>query len=342
MKFVDFVAIEVKAGDGGNGAVSFRREKYRPRMGPDGGDGGKGGSVFIEGDPEITSLASVARQRRYAAERGEDGSGGRKHGHSGKNLVIKVPIGTVIRDADRRVIAELSRARERVCVAHGGKPGRGNAAFKNARMQTPHVAEEGQPGERARLYLDLLIPNDVALVGFPASGKSLLLSSITGVSVRTGPYGFVTASPQWGYFTTNDYQRVKILDLPPVRKIESDDSGQGISVNSHLKHIRRSAIVALVASVAIRDGAVRGTTEIVSEIKDLLTIVYREVQEARQKTKVVVLTKLDLVAEPPRKEEIENKLQIETFMVSNTTGVGISLICSRLAGILFGSGQLNC
>lgn len=337
MKFVDFVAIEVRAGDGGNGAVHFRREKFRPRMGPDGGDGGRGGSVFVVADAEITSLAALGSRRRFLAEHGQSGSGNRKTGRSGKDLILNVPVGTMVCRTDGSVLADLLRDGELVCVARGGAPGRGNAAFKSARLQTPRVAEPGQPGETARILLDWRIPNDVALVGFPASGKSSLLSSLTGVSVRIGSVGYSTRHPQWGYFETKDYRRIKVLDLPPVIATIPHKLNGGRSARTHLKHLCRSKAIVFVVSLFAADGEVRDHFLVQEEIDRLQRIVYQTFPELQALPSLVVMTGADLLSLPEADWSPHLSQSPGSFLVSNITGAGIAEVRNFIARVLVNS-----
>jgi len=327
MKIIDFVAIEVKAGDGGKGAVSFQREKYRPRMGPDGGDGGRGGSVFIEADPEVTSLAALGPSLRFEAERGQNGMGGRKHGRGGKDLILRVPVGTVVTTETGRLMADLIREGQRICVARGGDPGRGNAAFKSARHQTPRESEPGQPGEFLRLHLDWQIPNDVAMVGFAGSGKSSTFTSLTGVVSKTGSFGYVTRYPQWGFFKAGEYRRVKVLDLPPVRT-ESDSSNFS---SAHLKHLNRSAVILFVSSSTWATGETRKAEDIQGEFRLLREITQKALRGSREIRALVALTRADLLSSEGRREIQKIEVEAETFLISNVTGEGIPELRSRLS-----------
>lgn len=213
--FIDEVDIFVKGGDGGAGCVSFRREKYVPRGGPDGGDGGRGGSVWLEADPALTTLLDFHYKRHYAAERGQHGKGANRHGASGEDLVLRVPVGTVVSDRDTGdVVADLTLPGQRVLVQPGPRGGRGNARFATSTHQAPRRAELGRPGEGRWLHLELKLLADVGVIGFPNAGKSTLVSRVSAAKPKIADYAFTTLAPTLGIVRVDAERTFVIADLP--------------------------------------------------------------------------------------------------------------------------------
>lgn len=236
--FVDHARIFVKAGRGGDGCVSFRREKYVPYGGPDGGNGGRGGDVFLEADPRMRSLLDLTYKPHYTAESGHAGQGSNKAGKSGQDLVIHVPYGTVLYAAGQP-LADLQTAWQRVQVAHGGRGGRGNASFKTSRNRAPRLSQRGEPGEEITLDMDLKLLAEVGLVGCPNAGKSTLLSRLTGAKPKIAPYPFTTLRPYLGVVRRGDASFV-LADIPGL--IEGAHEGKGLG-DDFLKHIERTRVL---------------------------------------------------------------------------------------------------
>lgn len=250
MKFTDTAEIYVKAGRGGNGALSFRREKFVPKGGPDGGDGGKGGDVIIEAVGGIVTLADFEYDRRFQAGHAGHGSGAMKTGSNGDDLVIHVPCGTLIRESgDDRILADLTEPGQRFIAAHGGKGGRGNSHFATSSRRAPKFAEKGDPGEEKSLSLELKLIADVGLAGFPNAGKSSILSAISGAKPKVAGYPFTTLTPNLGVLAVDD-AKVVIADLPGL--IEGAHEGKGLGLQ-FLRHVERTRILLHVIDLSQPD-----------------------------------------------------------------------------------------
>lgn len=242
----DQIKIYVKAGDGGNGVVSFRREKFVPRGGPDGGDGGRGGSVYLEADSGLNTLLALGRQRHFRAARGESGSGNDRHGAAGEDLIVKVPPGTVVvevaehgRLEDGTPIADLTEPGQRVLVARAGRGGLGNSHFATAINQAPRVAQKGEPGEERWLVLDLRLIADVGIIGYPNAGKSTLLAAVTAAHPKVADYPFTTLEPNLGVAEVDETTFV-LADIPGL--IEGAHRGAGLG-HEFLRHIARTSVL---------------------------------------------------------------------------------------------------
>jgi GTP-binding protein len=239
--FVDEVEVSVRAGDGGRGCVSFRREKYVPRGGPNGGDGGRGGSVVLEADEGLGTLLDFRYKRHYAARRGEHGRGSDQHGANAPDLVLRVPPGTVVRErAGDRVVGELIRPGERLVVAQGGRGGRGNAAFATSTHRAPRRAEPGGAGEERRLVLELKLLADVGIIGFPNAGKSTLVSRLSAARPRIADYPFTTLVPTLGLVRLDVSRSFVIADIPGL--IPGAAEGRGLGLR-FLRHVERTRVL---------------------------------------------------------------------------------------------------
>jgi len=241
MKFVDEASIWVKAGDGGNGVVSFRREKYIEFGGPDGGDGGDGGSVYLVGDANLNTLVDFRHARRYEAERGENGRGRNCTGRAGKDLVIPVPVGTIVTDADTgEVIGDVVEAGQRLLVAQGGFHGLGNTRFKSSVNRAPRQQTDGTPGEARNLQLELKVLADVGLLGLPNAGKSTLIRQVSAARPKVADYPFTTLHPNLGVVKPYPHESFVIADIPGL--IEGAAEGQGLGIR-FLKHLQRTRLL---------------------------------------------------------------------------------------------------
>ncbi|MBN2377694.1 MAG: GTPase ObgE [Sedimentisphaerales bacterium] len=321
--FIDEAEIFVEAGDGGNGCVSFRREKYIPRGGPNGGDGGHGGSVFITAKAGVDTLLDFTGKHHWRAGRGEDGMGKECSGKKGEDLHIMVPPGTIIHDMDLdMVLKDLSEPDQTVCVARGGLGGYGNARFASATNQTPRFAKPGKPGQQRHLRLELKLIADIGLVGLPNAGKSTLLSRISAARPKIASYPFTTLKPNLGIIELSDYRRFVVADIPGL--IEGSHAGQGLG-HDFLKHIERTRIIVHMVDVSSLDGAdpVQNYHTIRSELAQ-----YSEV--LADKPEIIVVSKMDLDPEREKLEEFKEELDCEVMDISAVTGANLNQLCERL------------
>lgn len=246
--FIDTTKIFVKSGDGGNGSISFRREKYVPLGGPDGGDGGRGGDVILIADPNMTTLLDFTYKKKYLAERGTNGSGSKCYGKDGETLYIKVPMGTIIRDVEtNKIMADLSHSNDKYVVARGGKGGKGNAKFTTPTRQAPNFAEPGMPGEERWIELELKLLADVGLLGFPNVGKSTLLSVVSKAKPKIANYHFTTLKPNLGVVSAPGIQSFVMADIPGI--IEGAAEGVGLGLD-FLRHIERTRLLIHVVDIS--------------------------------------------------------------------------------------------
>ena len=294
-KFTDIIKIKIKAGDGGSGAVSFRREKYIAKGGPDGGDGGKGGDVYIEADRRYYNLSHFFSDKLYKAERGKQGMGVNRHGRDGEDLTIKVPPGTVVVNSETgETIADLLDEDTPFLVASGGIGGRGNAFFKSSTLQTPRFAQPGMPGQELEVDLNLKLIADIGLVGLPNAGKSTLLSVITNANPKVGNYPFTTLTPNLGVIEYEDKSVYKIADIPGI--IEGAHMGLGLGL-SFLQHIERVKCILYI---------IDSSEENIAYNLELLKNELSTYDEALLDRKhLVILSKTDLISE----EDLEEKIK---------------------------------
>jgi GTP-binding protein len=315
--FQDQAQIEVQAGRGGDGAISFRREKYVPKGGPDGGDGGDGGDVVVVADAELRDLSAVHRRRLLRAGRGEPGRGAGKHGADGADALLQVPVGTQILDPSGRVIADLATPDARAVVARGGAGGRGNRRFATPARQAPRFAETGLPGERAELELRLKLLADAALVGLPNAGKSSLLRRISNARPKVGAYPFTTLQPVLGTVDAPDGRQLTVADVPGL--IEGASEGVGLG-HEFLAHLERARLL-----VHVVDAAAAEPAEQFRQIDHELAAYGAGLDERPQ---IVVLNKVDLAPEP--RLDVEDDRILDVLRVSAATGAGVQELRAAL------------
>ena len=249
--FVDYVKISVKSGSGGKGSTHLRREKYIPKGGPDGGDGGRGGHVIIRANPQLWTLFTFKFKKHFKAGNGGDGSGSRKSGSKGKDIIVEVPYGTIIKDSiSEKVIEEINKDNTELIVTQGGLGGRGNYHFKSSTNQTPRYSQKGISGKEMNLTLELKVLADVGLVGFPNAGKSTLLSEVTSAKPKIANYEFTTLKPNLGIVSMTDYRTFVMADIPGI--IEGASEGKGLG-HYFLRHIERNSILLYVIPVDAKD-----------------------------------------------------------------------------------------
>ena len=329
MAFIDEAKFYVKAGDGGNGCVSFRREKFVPKGGPDGGDGGNGGSIYIEASQRLASLIDFRYRSHFIAEKGAHGQGKKKHGRKGKDKTIFVPVGSIIKDAETGVtLADLVEEKQRFLVARGGKGGAGNVHFASAQNRTPRVAGKGKPGEERWLRIELKLLADIGLIGLPNAGKSTLLSKLSAANPKVAAYPFTTLDPQLGVLYFDFGESCIIADIPGL--IEGAHAGAGLG-HKFLKHIERTSIL-----LHIIDASAEGDEPLAS-FRLLENELNHYNKELMGREMLVVLNKIDLIAEKERVVELRNlfaEQNIKTIAVSALTGEGLDALKEILAEII--------
>ncbi len=309
--FSDRARIHVQAGRGGDGALSFRREKFVPRGGPDGGDGGRGGDVLLVADPDLRDLSRFRRERWFKGGRGGHGGGSGKHGADGADVELAVPVGTQVFDADGNLTVDLVRAGARVVLARGGTGGRGNRRFATPTRQTPRFAETGTPGEETDFELRLKLMADAALVGLPNAGKSSLLRRLSNAKPRVADYPFTTIEPVLGTVDSPDGRQLVIADVPGL--IEGASEGVGLG-HEFLAHLERARMLVHVIDAAADDPNAQFRT-IDAELS-----AYGAGLEARPQ--IVVLNKIDLLPETPS-FELDDERIVRVFALSCATGAGV-------------------
>ena len=326
MAFVDQAKFFVKAGDGGKGCVSFRREKFVPKGGPDGGDGGRGGSVFIESSSRLQSLIDFRYRSHFKAERGGHGKGKDMHGRKGKDCIMTVPVGSIIKDSETdEVIADLNEDGERCLVARGGKGGLGNPHFASGTNRTPRIATNGTEGEEKWLRIELKLIADVGLVGLPNAGKSTLLSQLSAANPKVAPYPFTTLEPQLGVLHFKYRDSCIIADIPGL--IEGAHEGVGLGF-TFLRHIERTRILLHVLDCSSE------------QVENDFDVVAKELEAYNEelvlRTTLVVLNKAD-IAEKETVAHIRETLQtkgLDSVVLSGLTGDGIDVLKERIEEML--------
>ena len=325
--FIDEVRIQVVSGKGGDGAVHFRREKYVPFGGPDGGDGGRGGDIILEVVPTLNTLSKFQHQRKFKAQDGARGGGSNKSGKSGEDLVIPVPPGTVVYDgATGQVLGDLVEPGERLLVAKGGRGGRGNARFATSRNQAPRVAERGEPAQERNLRLELKLIADIGIVGAPNAGKSTLLSAVTNAKPKIAPYPFTTLEPNLGVAVLDEDTSLVLADIPGL--IEGAHQGVGLG-HAFLRHIQRTRVL-----IHLLDGLAEAPLLDFAQINSELALFDPDLAK---KPQIVALNKFDLPEVQERWPELESALKKKGYSplpISAVSGQNVRLLLYRAAELL--------
>jgi len=314
--FIDEAEIWVKAGDGGNGCVSFRREKFIAKGGPDGGDGGRGGNVYFQAVENLDTLLDFAGKHHWRAQKGRPGSSNNKHGANGKDLIINVPPGTLIYDADLGLLLkDLNEVAMKVCVCLGGKGGKGNKAFATSTNQTPRYAEPGKKGQERNIRLELKLIADVGIVGMPNAGKSTLISRCSAARPKIAAYPFTTTEPVLGIVELSDFRRFVMADIPGL--IEGAHIGAGLGFE-FLRHIERTRIIVHILDImpTIGSGPAENYKAVRNELEQYSKVL-------AQKDEIIVANKIDLDPDGKIVEELRNKLNKMIHPISAATGEGI-------------------
>lgn len=325
MQFIDEVNIHVKAGDGGNGLVSFLRLKYRPKAGPDGGDGGRGGSIIFEATKDLNTLIDYRYQRKFEAQKGENGKKYSKTGKSGEDLVLKIPVGTQVFFFDGTLFCDFKKDKEQIVIARGGNGGYGNTRFKSSTNQAPKIAYAGQEGEEFDLTLKLKLLSDVGLVGLPNAGKSTFLSVATNAKPKIADYPFTTLEPKLGVAKIDDFEFV-IADLPGL--IENASEGKGLG-DRFLKHTERCAVLLHLIDVNSQD--------VVKDYQLIRKELESNKYDISNKKEVIALTKIDTLMEEELQfkiEELQKYVKGKIFVVSSVSKNGIEDVLRELSKIV--------
>jgi len=313
--FIDEVKKYVQAGHGGPGAVHFRREKFVPKGGPDGGDGGKGGDIILKGNKQLSTLLHLKYRKHIVAEDGKAGEGGCRTGADGANIILEVPLGTVAKDIDSgKILVDITEDGQQTILLHGGRGGQGNVHFKTPTQQAPRHAQPGEPGEECWIKLELKLLAEVGLVGFPNAGKSTLLASISAAKPKIANYPFTTLVPQLGVVAYREGHSFVLADMPGI--IEGASMGKGLGTR-FLKHIERNRVLVLMISADDTPNIGQAYTSLLKELKSYSEDLFR-------KPRMLVVSKLDLIG-AEEKVTIKKLLpkQIDCVFISAVTGEGL-------------------
>ena len=328
--FTDYTKIIIKSGDGGNGAATFRREKYVAAGGPDGGDGGKGGDIYFTVDKDKNTLIDFRYNKRYKAGNGQNGSGNHCNGRYGEDLYVKVPIGTVVKDAETgKVIADLSKPNQTELILKGGRGGRGNSHFATPTRQAPRFSEDGDKGEEKEVILELKLLADVGLLGYPNVGKSTFLSKVTEARPKIANYHFTTLEPNLGVVKTKSGDGFVIADIPGI--IEGASEGVGLGLQ-FLRHVERTRLLLHFIDVSGEEG--RDPVEDYEKINKELKKYSEKLSKRKQ---IIVATKIDVMQDETnlkKLEELAKKEKLEIYKISSVTGEGIEKLIDHVTEVL--------
>jgi len=328
--FIDRVKIRIKAGDGGNGVTAFRREKFVPRGGPSGGDGGRGGSVWIESDEGLNTLLHLRYNPEHKAERGHHGEGSNRHGKDGEDVTVRVPVGTQLFNPETdEIVFDFTEPGQRYLAAQGGKGGWGNSHFATPTRRAPRFHYTGRPGDEKELQLELKLIADVGLVGYPNAGKSTLISVISAAKPKIADYPFTTLEPNLGVVDMGDYRTFVVADIPGL--IEGASEGAGLG-DRFLRHVERTKLILHLVDVSSASG--RDPVEDYEIINKELAAYNEDLAGRRQ---IVVATKIDALDEPERVEVLEKRARKdgrEFFPISSVTNTGVRELVAHVAGLI--------
>lgn len=336
--FYDYAKVNVKAGDGGNGIVAFRREKYVPKGGPAGGDGGKGGSIILRADEGLRTLIDFRYQTHYKGKRGDHGSGAKQHGRSADDIVLRVPVGTVVRDADtKKLLGDLRHHGQEIVVAQGGRGGRGNARFVSSTHRAPAFAENGEKGEERWITLELKLLADVGLVGFPNVGKSTIISRVSAAKPKIANYHFTTLEPNLGMVRVDAGRSFVIADVPGL--VEGAAEGAGLG-HRFLRHVERTRVLVHVVDLSGSEG--RDPLEDLAVIRGELE---RYAPQLNEKPMAIVANKVDLMSDDDRDAALarlsEAYPEVRIFPMSAATDSDLNELVYHLADILDAIGPVE-
>ncbi len=318
MRFVDYVKIKVIPGKGGDGIIAFRREKFVPKGGPSGGNGGRGGSIILKVDAQLHTLQDIRYHRIYKAHRGKHGEGSLRHGKKGDDITVKVPAGTIVKDLHNgEVVADLQIDGESIVVAHGGRGGRGNAEFATPTHQAPREFEYGRDGRERDLELELKVLADVGLVGFPNAGKSTLLSRVSRAKPKIADYPFTTLTPNLGIVKSGAYSSFVMADIPGL--IEGAHEGKGLGIQ-FLKHVERCSVLLFLVDANDEDPS------------ESYRLLFEEVKKYSpgliQRKRMLAITKMDSFVGVPKMSTFE---PVELFPISSVSGEGLEVLIKALS-----------
>lgn len=311
--FIDYVKINCRSGKGGSGSAHLRREKYIPKGGPDGGDGGRGGHIIIRGNAQMWTLLHLKYRKHVKAGNGNNGGSGKKTGKDGKDEILEVPLGTIAKDVETgEIIGEIKEDGEEFILLPGGRGGLGNDHFKSATNQTPRYAQQGESGQEAWRILELKVLADVGLVGFPNAGKSTLLSTVSAAKPEIANYAFTTLKPQLGIVSYRDYKSFVMADIPGI--IEDAHKGKGLGLR-FLRHIERNSLLLFMVSAE--------KLEVKKEYDILLNEIKQYNPELLDKERLLAITKSDMLDEDLKKEMEQHMPDVPHLFISSVTGEGI-------------------
>lgn len=315
--FLDHAKIYIRSGDGGNGCVSFRREKYVPKGGPNGGDGGRGGDIIFKASSQLSTLVDFRYKSHYKAQRGDHGQGSLKTGKNGKDEVILVPCGSIIKNSETgKVLAELLTNGQEILLLKGGRGGKGNNHFKNSTNQAPRMAQPGEKGIEETVLIELKLIADVGLVGFPNAGKSTLISKISSAKPKIADYAFTTLVPNLGIVKYGDYESFVVADIPGI--IEGASSGKGLGIQ-FLRHIERTRLLLFMIDATNLTNA-KLKKEILKDYDTLLKELKKYEADLMDKPRIICFTKIDAISEELKAKLQKLKTKEDKVLISSVTG----------------------